>query len=268
MSFSYYNKGDVTLLPSSSNGVRQSGEYICIHRNCSFVIPTPIETKDAYYSFFYIREAENGRPWFSFTLKNKEFRVDGTTFNSLFTDKHTDLGTGVRVFCHFHIQDDGLLVEITIAGAKYSTVDTSVKSLPTSITFGSDGLWWGALVKDIFISDTEIPAYAEYTHLTINDITNWEKGTDGNYLLTDVDKEGIIQLDNEQLTKLKQTSDIMSCYLCCQLEKKGSKLKTLQFSVGDKVGTYEIPVGTSTCYIPLTFDSPSDMQNVKIVIKG
>lgn len=267
MSFSYYNKGDVTLLPSSSKGVSQSGEYIRIDRNYSFSIPTPIETKDAYYSFFYSKDYKYADPWFSFTLKNKEFRVNATTFNSLFTDKHTDLGTGVRVFCHFHIQDDGLLVEITIAGAKYSTVDTSVKSLPMSVTFGND-YSGGALVKDIFISDTEIPPYAEYTHLTINDITNWEKGTDGNYLLTDVDKEGIIQLDNEQLTKLKQTSDIMSCYLCCQLEKKGSKLKTLQFSVGDKVGTYEIPVGTSTCYIPLTFNSPSDMQNVKVVIKG
>lgn len=267
MSFSYYNKGDVTLLPSSSKGVSQSGEHIRIDRNCYFSIPTPIETKDAYYSFFYSKDYTFAHPWFSFTLKNKEFRVNATTFESLFTDKHTDLGTGVRVFCHFHVQDDGLLVEITIAGAKYNTVDTSVKSLPMSVTFGNE-YSGGALVKDIFISDTEIPAYAEYTHLTINNITNWEKGTDGNYLLTDVDKEGIIQLDNEQLTKLKQTSDIMSCYLCCQLEKKGSKLKTLQFSVGDKVGTYEIPVGTSTCYIPLTFDSPSDMQNVKVVIKG
>lgn len=267
MSFSYYNKGDVTLLPNSTIGVSQSGEYIRIGNGCYFSIPTPIETKDAYYSFFYSKDYTFAKPWFSFTIKNKEFRVDGTTFNSLFTDKHTDLGTGVRVSCHFHVQDDGLLVEVTIAGAKYSTVDTSVNSLPASVTFGND-YSGGALVKDIFISDTEIPVYAEYTHLTINDITNWEKGTDGNYLLTDVDKEGIIQLDNEQLTKLKQTSDIMSCYLCCQLEKKGSKLKTLQFSVGDKVSTSEIPVGTSTCYIPLTFDSPSDMQNVKIVIKG
>ncbi len=267
MSFSYYNKGDVTLLPNSPIGVSQFGEYISIGTYSSFSIPTPSETKDTYCSFFCSKNDCAARPFFSFTLKNKEFRVNDTAFNSLFTDKHTDLGTGVRVFCHFHVQDDGLLVEVTIAGAKYSTVDESVKSLPMSVTFGND-FSSGALVKDIFISDTEIPPYAEYTHLTINDITNWEKGTDGNYLLTDVDKEGIIQLDNEQLTELKQTSDIMSCYLCCQLEKKGSKLKTLQFSVGDKVGTYEIPVGTSTCYIPLTFDSPSDMQNVKVVIKG
>lgn len=275
MSFSYYNKGDVTLLPDGYTGCSTTVDG-AINVQGSFSITTPIKTGDAYYSFYAKNRLSTfmnvwGDLCITFTFDSGKFTINRDTFSSAITGNHPSINGGRRIYCHFKAQDSGTLIEINIGGQKYSGVLTNIKTVPISITFTNNdprGGYGCSYVWDIFISDTEIPAYAEYTHLTINDITNWEKGTDGNYLLTDVDKEGIIQLDNEQLTKLKQTSDIMSCYLCCQLEKKGSKLKTLQFSVGDKVGTYEIPVGTSTCYIPLTFDSPSDMQNVKVVIKG
>lgn len=273
MSFSYYNKGDVTLLPDGYTNCWNADDGIYV--KSFFSINTPIETGDAYYSFYAknnINTSWNviGDLSITFTFDSGSFVINRDTFSSSITGSHPSINSGQRIYCHFKAQDSGTLIEISIGGQKYSGVLTNIKTVPTSITFTNNCSDYGihARVSDIFISDTEIPAYAEYTHLTINDITNWEKGTDGNYLLTDVDKEGVIQLDNEQLANLKQTSDIMSCYLCCQLEKKGSKLKTLQFSVGDKVGTYDIPVGTSTCYIPLTFDSPSDMQNIKIVIKG
>lgn len=275
MSFSYYNKGDVTLLPDGYTGCEQTSDG-AIDVQGLFSITTPIKTGDAYYSFYAKNRLSTfANVWgdlsITFTFDSGKFTINRDTFSSAITGNHPSINGGRRIYCHFKAQDSGTLIEINIGGQKYSGVLTNIKTVPISITFTNNdprGGYGRSYVWDIFISDTEIPAYAEYTHLTINDITNWEKGTDGNYLLTDVDKEGIIQLDNEQLTKLKQTSDIMSCYLCCQLKKKGSKLKTLQFSVGDKVGTYEIPVGTSTCYIPLIFDSPSDMQNVKIVIKG
>lgn len=275
MSFSYYNKGDVTLLPDGYTGC-SNDDNGTIDVFGTFSITTPIETGDAYYSFYAKNKLNTfwnvyGDLSITFTFDGGKFVINRDTFSSTITGNHPSLNGGQHIYCHFKAQDSGTLIEINIGSQKYSGVLANIKTVPSSIMFTNNdqrGGYGRTLVSDIFISDTEIPAYAEYTHLTINDITNWEKGTDGNYLLTDVDKEGIIQLDNEQLTKLKQTSDIMSCYLCCQLEKKGSKLKTLQFSVGDKVGTYEIPVGTSTCYIPLTFDSPSDMQNVKVVIKG
>lgn len=274
MSFSYYNKGDVTLLPNGYSNCSQGDNFIDVQG--LFSINTPIETGDAYYSCYVINHLNSfwgyrGDITITFTFNDGTFTILRDTFSSTITGNHPSIDGGQRIYCHFKAQESGTLVEVNIGEQKYSGVFTNIKTVPNSITFTNNdtrGGYGRSYVSDIFISDTEIPVYAEYTHLTINDITNWEKGTDGNYLLTDVDKEGIIQLDNEQLTKLKQTSDIMSCYLCCQLEKKGSKLKTLQFSVGDKVGTYEIPVGTSTCYIPLNFDSPSDMQNVKIVIKG
>lgn len=170
-------------------------------------------------------------------------------------------------WAHYYVQmkrqNDGIHTVIRVGDLKYETVITEEKELPVTVKIGGK-----VDIKNIIVTSDDTPCYSMDSPV-INDVSGWSKTEDGSaYVVTAVNKDGTIIVDNETLSKILQTHGILSCAIIAHTTRKGDALKKLQFTVDGKTNTVDIPQGESSVYIPISFDSPSDLDNMKLTVKG
>ena len=126
-----------------------------------------------------------------------------------------------------------------------------------------------AYVRNIYCQEEEtLPTYVVNEVLAVDSIDNWEINDNKEYVLTNVDTEGIVHINQEVLDKLLADNDILACMIAMEVEKKGEKLKSLEFRVGDVKKTVEIPHGKNIITIGLEFSKPSELKNMVLTVKG
>ena len=102
----------------------------------------------------------------------------------------------------------------------------------------------------------------------MDSIDDWEINNSNEYVLTNIDKTGVVHISQEKLDKLLADNDIISCAIVMTTEKRGTKLKNMEFAVGNNKNTVEIPAGKGKIMIPLDFKNGTDMKNISLTVRG
>lgn len=169
-----------------------------------------------------------------------------------------------NITCSFSQESDGLHVNFQ---SPYLTLNKVYPEMNIgNLIFSTNG---NICLKNILCTETDdYYSFFNSQRIKVDSIDNWTLDNDNKYVLTNVDKVGVIHLNQETVDKLLKDNDVIGCYLSVSTNKKGSKLKYLEFKVGETSNRVEVPDGQSKVIIPLTFSSPSDLQNITITARG
>ena len=265
ISLPYYNKNDVDILPT--NDVLKSDDWMYVRNGCA---PLCFAVKDrVWFSFDVWVNSGNYDVMITcgdFKLRIKPWadkQISGSYEGDLPGD-YRDYGNGHTFQIVLVQQDDGLHFTGYVNDYSFSAVYPDKKIGNLILEFRSS-----AYIRNIFCQEKDtLPTYAVNEVLTEDSIDNWEINDNSEYVLTNVDTEGIVHINQEVLDKLLADNDILACMISMEVEKKGDKLKYMEFCVGDVKKSVEIPHGKSLVTIGLEFSKPSELKNMVLTVKG
>ena len=201
----------------------------------------------------------------SFSLTSTDYmKVTGSYEGKVSGDADVYAKSWNNITCSFSQESDGLHVYFQ---SPYLTLNKVYPEMNIGnlIFSASDNI----CLKNILCAETDdYYSFFNSQRIKVDSIDNWTLNNDNKYVLTNVDKVGVIHLNQETIDKLLKDNDVIGCYLSVGTNKKGTKLKYLEFKVGETSNRVEVPDGQSKVVIPLTFSSPSDLQNITITARG
>ncbi len=258
----YYNENDVDLLPfnatKNSDGTMRVDGFSFTFENTADYFYLKF---DAYDDYGYQNVAISCGDFLgglNYNYNRTEKDIAGTTFIN-------QIGKGTHTYeFSFEQKDDGLHVNISSPGLIYSNVFSDKK-------IGNVSVSWDRVtnLSNIVASNSKNDTYFASTQdITVDSIDNWEINNSGEYVLTNMDKTGVVHINQEKIDKLLADNDIVSCAIVMTTEKRGTKLKSMEFAVGDKKNTVEIPEGKGKIMIPLDFENGTDMKNITLTVRG
>ena len=258
----YYNEHDVDLLPfnatKNSDGTMRVDGFSFTFENTANYFYLKF---DAYDSNGYQKIGISCGD-FSGCLNYDYNRTEGDISGKSFTPNIAK-GTHSYEFS-FEQKDDGLHVNISSPGLIYSNVFSDKK-------IGNVSVSWDRVtnLSNIVASNSKYDTYFASTQdITVDSIDNWELNSANEYVLTNIDKTGVVHISQEKLDKLLADNDIISCAIVMTTEKRGTKLKNMEFAVGNNKNTVEIPAGKGKIMIPLEFKNGTDMKNISLTVRG
>ncbi len=191
-------------------------------------------------------------------------KVTGSYSSAVSGDAEVYSKSWNNITCSFSQEADGLHVDFQ---SPYLTLNKVYPEMNIgNLIFSSMGT---ICLKNILCTETDdYYSFFNSQRIKVDSIDNWTLNNDNKYVLTNVDKVGVVHLNQETVDKLLKDNDVIGCYLSVGTNKKGTKLKYLEFKVGETSNRVEVPDGQSKVVIPLTFSSPSDLQNITITARG
>ena len=261
----YYNENDVDLLPFNS---KLSQNEMTVPNGCNFIF----EVKNKVYFRMNYNSSKGYHAMtvacgdFSGSLDFGYHKVDGTWKNDV--KAPTGESSGIATYeIYFEQTSEGLLVSVNCPSVVFSKVYPDLKIGNLTVKFTD--VFSGSTISNIVASESKNDMYFASTQdIAVDSIDNWEINSANEYVLTNIDKTGIVHISQEKLDKLLADNDIISCAIVMTTEKRGAKLKNMEFAVGDTKNTVEIPPGKGKVLIPLDFKNGTDMKNISLTVRG
>lgn len=255
----YFNSGVIDLLPNPSVATQGDGYIIgADDEKCQLPLDgynkvyISFEGKCTYsYSYFPYFKFSNSK----FTFGNSS--VDGESispYNNSNWYRFDCVIEETSEGCNIEVKTSDYTITKTIAGARL-------------LSFVLNKGWH---FRNIYISTTDekIPYYLTSKVMSIDSIEGWRLNDSGEYVLTEVDSQGVIHLNSEVLETILRDYDIIGCAVSFNTEKRGENLKSIEFTSDGVSSIGEISHGLDYNYIPITFNNPSNLSNTTLTVRG
>lgn len=275
----YYNDYDVDLIPDDAcssklqgDGCIWSGNTSNLSATINMVFSVPnnkvnfsIEERPRLGSFsMYIHHFWIYCGDFSLEFNFDKMTITGSYKGTIPGESSVYKNKWNKINCSFSQESDGLHVDIS---CDYLTLNKVYPDLHIGNLIFSSSADIG--LRNIICSDTDdYPSFLYSQRISVDSIDNWTMNDANEYVLTNIDKAGVIHLNQETIDKLLKDYDVIGCYLSVSTNKRGTNMKSLEFKVGDTSRTVEIPQGKGKVLIPLSFTTPSDLQNITLTVRG
>ena len=262
----YYNDHDVAILPfkAEQNGTKMS---------CSGFSMT-FEKGDAKSIYFRTDLDEGSYAYQKISITCGDFSGMLNYSSRELTGDLADTGidissavaTGEKTYMFgFSQVDDGLRVEIKAPGITLDKVYSGKKIGDLQISHNDRPI---NLSNIVCSTDKNALNFSSSQDVRVDSIDDWELNSNNEYILTNIDSTGTVHINREIIDKILADNDIISCAVVMTTEKRGTKLKEMEFTVGDTKNSVEIPSGKSGIVIPLEFKNGTDMKDITLSVRG